>query len=62
LDLTGSNDLNYEGQYLLQIYGDGSSLVMTSMARLNGTTEDNSFISYTSPNEDGEQFIYIDEV
>lgn len=62
LDLTGANDLNYEGQYLLQIYGNGSNLVMTSMARLNGNTEDNSFISYVSPNEDGEQFIYIDEV
>lgn len=55
-------DLNYEGQYQLQIFGNGTSLVFTSMCRLDGTAEKgNDFISYVSNNEDNEQFIYIED-
>lgn len=56
-----NDDLNYEGQYNLQIFGDSTNLVYTNIARLVGTTEDNSFISYESPNEDGANYIYIEE-
>jgi hypothetical protein len=55
-------DLNYEGQYQLQIFGNGTNLVYTGMARLDGTAEKgNDFISYVSSNEDNEQFIYIQD-
>jgi hypothetical protein len=59
LDLT-TNDLNYEGQYELKIYGDVTSLVYTGMVRLLGTQELPSFIEYISTNEDNENFIYIE--
>ena len=53
-------DLNYEGQYLLQIYGDGTDLVYTGMAFLEGTTEQgNTFTEYISNNEDNDNYIYI---
>jgi hypothetical protein len=54
-------DLNYEGQYQLQIFGNGTNLVYTGMVRLDGTTENNTIISYVSNNEDNEQFIYIQD-
>jgi hypothetical protein len=54
-------DLNYEGQYQLQIFGNGTQLVYTGMARLEGTTEDNSFVEYISPDEDNSNFIYIQD-
>lgn len=61
LDLT-TNDLNYEGQYQLKIYGNGTQLVYTGMVRLNGTTEQgNDFVSYVSPDEDNSNYIYIQE-
>jgi hypothetical protein len=61
LDLT-NNDLNYEGQYQLQIFGNGTSLVYTGMVFVNGTTESgNTFIEYISPNEDNSNFIYVEE-
>jgi hypothetical protein len=57
-----NDDLNYEGQYQLQIFGNGTNLVYTGMARLDGTTEKgNDYVSYVSPNEDNEQFIYIQD-
>jgi hypothetical protein len=57
-----TDDLNYEGQYELKIYGNGSSLVYTGMARLNGTTEQgNTFTSYVSPDEDNSNYIYIQD-
>jgi len=59
LDFT-TNDLNYEGQYELKIYGNVTSLVYTGMARLLGTQELPSFIEYISTNEDNENFIYIE--
>lgn len=62
LDLSCTNcDLNYEGQYQLQIFGNGTQLVYTTMVQLNGTTEDNSFTQYISPNEDNANYIYIQD-
>lgn len=55
-------DLNYEGQYQLQIFGNGTNLVYTGMVRLNGTTEEgNDYISYASPDEDNSNYIYIQD-
>lgn len=55
-------DLNYEGQYQLQIFGDGTNLVYTGMVRLNGTTEEgNDYVSYVSPDEDNSNYIYIQD-
>jgi len=54
-------DLNYEGQYQLQIFGNGTTLVFTGLCRLDGTSEDNSIISYVSSNENNEQYIYIQD-
>lgn len=58
LDLT-TDDLNYEGEYQLTIYGNGNQLVYTGMARLDGTSEDNSFTEYISSDEDNANYIYI---
>lgn len=54
-------DLNYLGQYNLQIFGNGSQLVYTGMAQLNGSEEANPFTEYVSPNEDNENYIYIQD-
>lgn len=55
-------DLNYEGQYQLQIFGNGTTLVYTGLCRLDGTTEQgNDYISYVSPNEDNSNYIYIQD-
>lgn len=57
-----NDDLNYEGQYQLQIFGNGTNLVFTSMVRLIGTTEKgNDYISYISPDEDNSNYIYIQD-
>ena len=57
-----NDDLNYEGQYQLQIFGNGTNLVFTSLCRLNGTTEKgNDFINYISPDEDNSNYIYIQD-
>jgi hypothetical protein len=45
----------------LNIYGDGTDLVFISMVELRGTQETNPFISYESPNEVNENYIYIQE-
>jgi hypothetical protein len=58
VDLT-TDDLNYLGQYQLQIYGDGTNLVFNGIVELVGNTEDNSFTEYISNNEDNENYIYI---
>lgn len=56
------DDLNYEGQYQLDIFGNGTTLVYTGMARLLGTTEiGNTFTQYISPDEDNSNYIYIQE-
>lgn len=61
LDFT-VDDLNYEGQYQLDIFGNGTTLVYTGMARLLGTTEQgNTFTQYISTDEDNSNYIYIQE-
>ena len=61
LDLT-TQDLNYEGQYQLNIYGQpNNELVFVGMVVLEGTAEANPFTEYISPNETNENYIYIQE-
>jgi hypothetical protein len=56
------DDLNYEGQYQLNIYGTpGDVLVFTGMVVLEGTQESDPFTQYISPNEVNENYIYIQE-
>lgn len=54
-------DLNYEGEYQLNIYGDGTDLVFTGIAILEGTEEEPLFTTYVSPNEVNENYIYIQD-
>lgn len=57
-----TNDLNYEGQYQLNIYGNpNNQLVFVGMVVLNGTAESNPFTEYVSTNETNENYIYIQE-
>jgi hypothetical protein len=61
LDLT-TNDLNYLGQYILNIYGQPNNvLVFTGMVVLEGTQESQPFTEYISPNETNENYIYIQD-
>jgi len=61
LDLT-TQDLNYEGQYQLNIYGQpNNELVFVGMVVLEGTAEANPFTEYISQNETNENYIYIQE-
>ena len=61
LDLT-TNDLNYLGQYTLNIYGQPDNvLVYTGMVVLEGTQESHPFTEYISPNETNENYIYIQD-
>jgi hypothetical protein len=56
------DDLNYEGQYVLNIYGNpDNQLVFNGMVVLEGTAEDNPFTEYISNNETNENYIYIQE-
>lgn len=54
-----NDDLNYEGQYDLQIFGNGVNLVYTILCNVVDTNEGNMFVEYISPNEDNENYIYI---
>ena len=54
-------DLNYEGEYQLNIYGNGTELVFTGIAILQGTEEQPLFTQYISPNEVNENYIYIED-
>jgi hypothetical protein len=57
-----TNDLNYEGQYQLNIYGQpDNQLVFVGMVVLDGTAESQPFTEYISPNETNENYIYIQE-
>ena len=57
-----TNDLNYEGQYQLNIYGQpNNQLVFIGMVVLEGTAEANPFTEYISNNEVNENYIYIQE-
>lgn len=58
---TSGQDLNYEGEYQLNIYGNGTQLVFTGIAILEGTEESPSFTEYISPNEVNENYIYIQD-
>lgn len=61
LDLT-NDDLNYLGQYVLNIYGTPDDInVFNGMVVLQGTQESNPFTQYISPNETNENYIYIQE-
>lgn len=61
LDFT-TNDLNYEGQYQLNIYGQpDNQLVFTGMVVLEGLAESHPFTEYISNNETNENYIYIQE-
>lgn len=61
LDLS-TDDLNYEGQYQLNIYGEpGDKLVFVGIVILEGTAESHPFTQYISNNEVNENFIYIQE-
>lgn len=55
-------DLNYLGQYVLNIYGTpNTEKVFNGMVVLEGTQEENPFTEYISPNETNENYIYIQE-
>ena len=57
-----TDDLNYLGQYILDIFGQsGNVKVYTGMCVLEGTQESNPFTEYISPNEVNENYIYIQE-
>ena len=57
-----TDDLNYEGQYQLNIYGTpNNQLVFIGMVVLDGTAEAHPFTEYISPNETNENYIYIQE-
>jgi hypothetical protein len=56
------NDLNYLGEYQLNIYGqDQNELVYTGIAILEGTEAGTTFTQYISPNETNENYIYIQD-
>jgi len=60
LDLT-TDDLIYEGQYNLNIYGDTDQLVYVTIANVNGVQESKPFTEYVSQNEENENYIYIQD-
>ena len=58
-------DLNYEGEYQLNIYGNGDGYtdypVFVGISILDGTVEEPLFTQYISPNETNENYIYIQD-
>ena len=57
-----TNDLNYLGEYILNIYGvPDNELVYTGIAILEGTEVGAGFTQYISPNETNENYIYIQD-
>jgi hypothetical protein len=58
LDLE-DDDLIYEGQYQLNIFGDEEAEVYVTMVELQSLTADKPFTEYISPNEVNENYIYI---
>jgi hypothetical protein len=58
-------DLNYEGEYQLNIFGQGGGYtdvpVFVGIAILEGTQEAPAFTEYISPNEVNENYIYIQD-
>jgi hypothetical protein len=56
------SDLNYLGEYQLNIYGtSGNTLVYTGIVILEGTVEQPFFTQYISPNETNQNYIYIQD-
>jgi len=56
------NDLNYLGQYTLEIFGTPDDTnVYKGMVVLEGTQESNPFTEYISNNEVNENYIYIQD-
>jgi hypothetical protein len=57
------DDLNYEGEYQLNIFGQGGGYndypVFVGIAILEGQQEEPLFTQYISPNEENENYIYI---
>lgn len=56
-----TDDLNYLGEYELNIYGDQTTNVFKGIAILQGTQESHPFTQYISPNEVNENYIYIQD-
>jgi hypothetical protein len=58
-----TDDLNYLGEYILNIYGvgDNQEQVYSGIAILEGTEEGAGFTEYISPNEDNSNYIYIQD-
>jgi hypothetical protein len=57
-----TNDLNYLGEYILNIYGQpDDELVYTGISILEGTEAGSGFTEYISPNETNENYIYIQD-
>jgi hypothetical protein len=57
-----TNDLNYLGEYILNIYGQpDNELVYSGITILQGTEAGTTFTQYISPNETNENYIYIQD-
>lgn len=57
-----TDDLNYLGQYVLNIYGESGTIkVFNGMVVLQGTQESQPFTQYISSNEDNSNYIYIQD-
>jgi hypothetical protein len=57
-----TNDLNYLGEYTLNIYGNpDNELVYSGIAILEGVEPGSTFTQYISPNETNENYIYIQD-
>ena len=56
------DDLQYLGQYNLNIYGDGTDLVFNGIAILDGNNYETApYQVYISPNEEDSNYIYVQE-
>ena len=57
-----TDDLNYLGEYQLNIYGQNNNeLVYTGITILRGVEAGIEFTQYISPNETNENYIYIQD-
>lgn len=57
-----TDDLNYLGEYVLNIYGTpDNENVYNGIAILEGTEQGSTFTQYISPNEDNANYIYIQD-
>ena len=57
-----TNDLNYLGEYMLNIYGNpDNELVYSGISILEGTEVGAGFTEYISPNEANENYIYVQD-